>query len=100
METECMSTDDERRAAEKAQEILSSLTPTTPHSDQILIALGHAAGIATEGSMNVPSEAMVNYVRAATALRAVFLQLEQKKVNQGMIERAKQAVEAWLKELQ
>ena len=79
MVTECMSTDDERSAAKKAQEILSSLTPTTPHSDQILIALGHAAGIATEGSMNVPSETMVNYVRAATALRAVFLQLEQKK---------------------
>ena len=95
-----MSTDDERGAAKKAQEILSSLTPTTPHSDQMLIALGNAAAIATEGSMNVPSEAMVNYVRAATALRAVFLQLEQKKLSQGMIDRAKQAVEAWVNELQ
>jgi len=95
-----MSTDDERGAAKKAQEILSSLTPTTPRSDQILIALGNAAAIATEGSMNVPSEAMVNYVRAATALRAVFLQLEQKKLSQGMIDRAKQAVEAWVNELQ
>ena len=95
-----MSTDDERGAAKKAQEILSSLTPTTPHSDQILIALGNAAAIATEGSMNVPSEAMVSYVRAATALRAIFLQLEQKKLSQGMIDRAKQAVEAWVNELQ
>jgi len=95
-----MSTDDERGAAKKAQEILSSLTPTTPRSDQILIALGNAAAIATEGSMNVPSEAMVNYVRAATALRAVFLQLEQKKLSQAMIDRTKQAVEAWVNELQ
>ena len=95
-----MSTDDKRGAAKKAQEILSSLTPTTPHSDQILIALGNAAAIATEGSMNVPSEAMVNYVRAATALRAVCLQLEQRNLSQEMIDRAKKAVEVWVTQLQ
>jgi len=90
----------ERRTAEKAQEILSSLTPSTPRTDRIIFALRHAAGIATEGSVNVSREAMVNYTRAATALRAVCLQLDQRALTQEMLDRAKQAVGAWLNGLQ
>ena len=43
---------------------------------------------------------MVNYTRAATALRAVCLQLDQRALTQEMLDRAKQAVEAWVSELQ
>jgi hypothetical protein len=95
-----MSTDDERKAAKKAQEVVGSLTPSTPRTDKTIILLGHAAGIATEGSMNVSSEATLNYVRAATALRAVCNGLEDRRLTHEMIDRAKQAVDAWVSELQ
>ena len=39
--------------------------------------VNHAAGVATEGSIGLPSETALSYVRAATALRAVCLQPEQ-----------------------
>jgi hypothetical protein len=95
-----MSTDDEREAAKKAQEILSSLTPSTPRTDKIMFALGRAAGIATDGSMkDLSSEAVLHYVRAATALRAVCGQLDRQSLTQKMVDRAKQAVEAWANEL-
>ncbi len=95
-----MSSDDESKAARRAQEIVRSLTPSTPRTDRLIILLGHAAGIATEGSMNVSSEATLNYVRAATALRAVCYGLENQRLAQEMIDRAKQAVDAWVSELQ
>jgi len=50
-----MATDDERKAIKKAQEILCSLTLSTPRTDQIIFALGYAAGIAAEGSTSVSS---------------------------------------------
>jgi hypothetical protein len=49
--------------------------------------------------MNASSETMPSYVRAATALRAVCLQLDQRSVTHEMIERAKQAVKAWANDL-
>jgi hypothetical protein len=95
-----MSADDERKAAEKAQEVLSSLTPSTTRTDKVIFALSHAAGIATEGSIGLSGETAMNYVRAATALRAVCFQLEKQYLTQEMIDRARQAVEAWVSELQ
>ena len=65
-----------------------------------MLAFREAASLATEGSVDVSSEVMVNYTRAATALRAVCLQLDQRALTQEMLDRAKQAVEAWVSELQ
>jgi len=96
-----MSPDDERKAAKEAQEIVSSLTRSTPRTDKIIFALRHAAGVATEGSLkDLSSEAALHYVRAATALGAVCGQLDRLSLTQEMIDRAKQAVEAWVNELQ
>ena len=92
-----MSTDDERKAA---QEVLRSLTLSTPRTDEIIFALGRAAGIATEGSIGLSGKTALNYVRAATALRAVCLQLDQQRLTQQMINRAKLAVDDWVSELQ
>ena len=65
-----------------------------------MLAFQEAARRATEGSVNVSSEAMVNYAGAATALRAVCLQLDQRSLTEEMLDRAKKAVEAWVSELQ
>jgi hypothetical protein len=92
--------DVERNAARKAEDILSSLTLSTPPADEIIFALREAASLATEVSLEVSSEAVAIYVRAATALRAVCGQLDQRSLTQEMLDRAKQAVEAWVKALQ
>lgn len=95
-----MNIDDERDAAKKAQEVLSSLTRSTPRTDKIISVLGHAGTIATEGSLkDLSSEAALQYVRAATALRAVCGQLDRHALTQEMIDRVKQAVDAWVNEL-
>jgi hypothetical protein len=94
-----MTSDVERKASSKARDILGSLTISTSPTDEIMIALQEAASLATEGSVNVSSEAVVNYTRAATALRAVCLQLDQRSLTEEMLGRAKQAVEGWVSEL-
>jgi hypothetical protein len=95
-----MTTDVEREAARKAKDLLSSLTLSTPPAEEIIFALQEAASLATEGSLEASSEAAPNYVRAATALRAVSGQLHQRSLAQEMLDRAKQAVEAWVNALQ
>jgi hypothetical protein len=70
-----MTSNVERKASSKAKDILGSLTVSTSPTDEIMLALQEAASRATEGSVNVLIEAMANYTRAATALRAVCLQL-------------------------
>jgi hypothetical protein len=62
-----MSVDDERQAAKKDEETLTSLTLSTPRTDEIISALARAAGKATEGSIGLSGETALNYVRAATA---------------------------------
>ena len=95
-----MTSNVERKASTKAKDILGSLTVSTSPTDEIMLALQEAASRATEGSVNVSSKAMANYTRAATALRAVCLQLDQRSLTQEMLDRAKQAVEVWVSELQ
>jgi len=95
-----MSIDDERQAAKKAEEALMSLTLSTPRTNEIVFALGRAAKIAAEGSIGLSGKTALNYVRAATALRAVCLQLERQRLTQEMIDHAQLAVEAWVSELQ
>ena len=86
----------ERNASSKAKDILGSLTVSTSPTDEIMLALQEAASRVTEGSVNVSSEAMVNDTRAATALRAVCLQLDKRSLTEEMLDRAKKAVEAWV----
>ena len=95
-----MTSNVERNASSKAKDILGSLTVSTFPTDEIMLALQEAASRVTEGSVNVSSEAMVNYTRAATALRAVCLQLDKRSLTEEMLDRAKKAVEAWVSELQ
>jgi hypothetical protein len=84
----------EREAARKAKAILSSLTLSTCPADEIIFELQEAASLATEGSLKVSSEAASNCVRAATALRAISGQLDQRSLAQEMLDCAKLAVEA------
>jgi hypothetical protein len=98
-ERDTMSVDDERQFAKKAEETLTSLTLSTPRTDEIISALARAAGKATEGSIGLSGETALNYVRAATALRAVCLGVARQRLTQEMIDRAKLAVEAWASEL-
>jgi hypothetical protein len=95
-----MSVDDERQAAKKAEETLTSLTVSTPRTDEIIHALAHAANKATEGSIGLSGETALNYVRAATALRAMCWGIARQRLTQEMLDRAKLAVKAWVRELQ
>jgi hypothetical protein len=105
-----VNTDDERKAATKAQAVLSWLVPSTERTDETIFALRHAAQIAaTAIQPNFSSQMALTNARheAATALTSVCgaLSFPIKKrgsvdrpsaLTQAMIDRAKSAVEAWL----
>ena len=68
------SSDEERKAAEKAQAVIRSLTPTTQRTDAIIFGLRYAASLATDANTKtVSSEAALRNIRgeAATALNGV-----------------------------
>ena len=91
---------DERRAAEDAREILSSLTPSTPRTTRIIF---HVAP-RREGRDGRLCECFARsdgeLCARGNGARAVCLQLDQRALTQEMLDRAKQAVEAWLNGLQ
>jgi len=105
-----VNTDDERKAATKAQAVLSWLVPSTERTDETIFALRHAAQVAaTAIQPNFSSQMALTNARheAATALTSVCgaLSFPIKKrgsvdrpsaLTQAMIDRAKSAVEAWL----
>jgi hypothetical protein len=96
-----MNRNEERSAAENAREVLRTITPSTPRTDEIVHRLRHAAGLANAaGLQGFSSEKAVNDIRAeaSIALRGVVgsLDAEQHPLTGAMIDRAKTAVADWL----
>ncbi len=95
--------DDERKAAEKAEVFLSTLTPSTAHTAEIVDALRAAVVVANAATVKgFSNEAALNILRgdAATRLNAVVGSLARRRVmSQDLIDRAELAVAAWLQAL-
>lgn len=94
-----MASNEERKAAEKALAVIHSLTPTTPRTDAIIFSLRYAAGLARDASQpGFPRDAALNRLRgeAAMALNGVCALLEKRTLTLEMIDRARNAVAAWL----
>ena len=92
---------EERSAGEKAREVLRTLTPSTPRTDEIVHRLRHATGLAGASSQQgFSSEKAVNDIRAeaSIALKGVVgsLDAEQHPLTETMVDRAKTAVANWL----
>ena len=96
-----MNRNEERSAAEKAREVLRTLTSSTPRTDEIVHRLRLAAGLANAASQQgFSSEKALNDIRAESsiALKGVVgsLDAEQHPLTETMIDRAKTAVANWL----
>jgi hypothetical protein len=97
-----MSTADERDAATKAQEVIAELVPGSKRTDHIAFRLRHAAALATEAiKKGFSSDAALNNVRgeAVIALNGTIGLVERQALTQEMIDRARDAVAAWLSAL-
>jgi hypothetical protein len=94
-----MSTDDERKALEKAQAVLSTLAPTTARTDAITSPLQEASRLVSVASaQGFSSDAALNNLRgeASIALSGVAGSLGGPNLTQDLIDRAKRAVAALL----
>jgi len=97
-----MTSSDERKAAEKAQAVLSLLTPSTAGTDEIAFTLRNAARIAaTAMQPNFSTEMAHTAARheAARVLNGVCGMLDRRVLTQDVIDHARNAVAAWLKAL-
>ncbi len=95
--------DDERKAVERAQPTLSTLTPATPRDDAIAFDLRYASRLMTEAmAKGGAGEEAINRLRAdaLNALDAVAISLDRRTLTQEMIETARQSVAAVLDQLQ
>jgi hypothetical protein len=93
--TRATSTDDERKALQKAQATLSTLAPGAARTDAIAFALQYAARVTTSASaQGFSSDAPLNNMRgeAAIALNGMAGSLGGPNLTQDLIDRAKQAV--------
>jgi hypothetical protein len=97
------SLDDERRIAERASDVLNSLGPLSPRNALKLAVLSKAIFTATnKASLNLYSrdEALSPARReAAAALDVIYQLLGRGRLPQGVINQAKEAVDAWRKAL-
>lgn len=95
--------EDERKIAGKAKAVLSSLVPSSPRSQTKLSVIGRAFLVATnKASDHLHSrEEALNIARrnAAAALNGIYELLGKGRVPQGMIDQARDDVDAWLKAL-
>jgi hypothetical protein len=90
-------TSDERKALERAQATLSTLTPTTPRDDAIAFDLHYAwRHLADAWAKGIGGE---ERAAALNALSAVSISLDRRTLTQEMIEAARQAVAAVLDQL-
>jgi hypothetical protein len=89
-----MSIDAERKAAEKAQVILTLLSPSSTYADHIVHPLRLAARAATAvGSRGLSGQAELN------ALNEVIGALQTRTLTHAIIARAQTAVDTWLTRL-
>jgi hypothetical protein len=96
-----MTYNDERQAARKAQAVITSLTPRSQRTDANVFAIRYAAGTARDAVTNQPHEGILNDARieASSVLGGLQGLMEVSAVTPDMIERARKAVAAWLREL-
>ncbi len=95
--------DEERRIAETASAVLSSLTPSSPRNAEKLSVLSKAIFTATNKallSLYSRDEALSPLRReAAATLDVIYGVLGRGRLPQGVINQAKVTVDAWLKAL-
>jgi hypothetical protein len=96
-----MNTDDERKASEEAEAIVSSLVPRTPRTAAILCIIRAAAVVAANAITRLPNQATLDDARdkTATMLNGVNGSLGTPMLTQELIEHAKSAIAAWRREL-
>jgi hypothetical protein len=96
-----MSYDDERQVARAAQAVITSLTPQMQRTERYVVAVRFAAVTAGAAVKNRPNEGALDDARteAATVLGGLHGLMELNAVPPDMIERARNAVTAWLREL-
>ena len=87
------SLDEERRIAEKASAVLSSLAPSSPRNAEKLSVLSKAIFTATNKALSPARR------EAAATLDVIYELLGRGRLPQGVINQAKVAVDAWLKAL-
>ena len=93
---------EERKALERAQATLSTLTPAAPRDDAIVFDLLDASRLMTEAmAKGVAGEAALNTLRAdaLNALSAVTVSLDRRELTLHLIETARQAVAPVLDQL-
>jgi len=97
-------TNDERKAVERAQATLATLTPTTPRDDAIAFDLRYASRLMADDAARMggfAGEATLNDLRedAAIKLNSVAVSLDRRTLTQDMIDKAREAVAAVLDQL-
>jgi hypothetical protein len=93
---------EERKAAENARAILGTLTPSSARTNRIIFVLRYAANLAKTGTLTrLESRRALDGARieAATALNQVCRLLDRRQLCQDAIDRARNAVVAWLEAL-
>jgi hypothetical protein len=88
-------TNDERKAIERVQAALSTLTPATARDDATAFDLRYAARLVAEAvAKKVASEAPLNGLRveALNALDAIAVALDRRTLTQNTIETARRIV--------
>jgi hypothetical protein len=98
-----MSIDDERKGAERARDVLSTLSRSAAYADHIVHPLRLAAGLATTASsQGFSSQAELNNIRsdATEAFNAVIRALQTRTLTNSIIASAQTGVAAWLRALE
>ena len=93
---------DERKAAENAKAVLGTLTSSTARTDRIIFVLRKAANLAKTATLaRLESRHALDSVRteATTSLNTVCGLLDRGHLTQDAIDKAANAVAAWLKAL-
>jgi len=93
-------TNDERKAVERAQAVLGTLTSVTPRDNAIAFDLRYASRLMIEAmAKGVASEKALNVLRAraSNALSAVVVSLDRRTLTPDMIETARQDIAAVLR---
>src|SRR5262245_7953392 len=93
---------EERKAAENAKAIIGTLTLSSAPTDRTIFVLRHAANLAKTGTLKrLERRQALDHARieAASALNAVCRLLDRRHLAQDAIDRATNAIVAWLEAL-
>ncbi len=96
-----MNYNEERRGARNAQAVITSFSLETGRTDTDVFAVRYAAATARDAITNKPHEAALNDARveASSVLGGLEGLMDVNAVTPDVIERARKAVAAWLRDL-